>query len=258
MNVPPPIPGESPKAHNAFKVYCDVDGHITQVAKRLQCSLQNITKWQRKFDWKKRFERQRQAECSSKIQAQERATEAIATISEAEKASVWRAAFVLAARFIRRANEIANIQPHAAATLTKTAFSIIESVKGGVAGGFQVNVGVINAAEKQFPSLAFDDAGKPVKEVDFIRSYEQALKVLDAGEIAALPCDNWSPNSIDATPVFTKPEPDVAQMSNSKPEKTVPSRMAAEECPTSDGVGPAEVSQTKGTLPFYLMLDDAY
>jgi hypothetical protein len=170
------------------------------------------------------------------IKAEERATGAIAGISESEKASAWRAAFNLASKFIERANQIHDVQPVAAATLTRTAFTILESVRGGVAGGFRVNVGVVNQAAQQFPAIAFNADGQRIEgDPNLGMSYEEACKMLDAP--APLPCSNWSKDSPDATPTF-EPEP----------ERGVPSRI--NEVPID---GPPTSEAEPGFLPSYLI-----
>jgi hypothetical protein len=252
MNTPLRLESESEKAWIAFDAYAQMGEtrSIRKCARQLNKSTTILARYSKKHRWLKRIAAQQRRECEQKIQAEKKATEAVAVITETEKAAAWRDAFVLAARFLEHASKIFTSSPGNAATLTKVAFTILDSVRGGVAGGFKINVGVVNEAVKQFPAIAFDDAGKPVKEVDFIRSYEQALAIIDAGETAQeLPCDNWSKDSPDATPVFTPEEPDEPDTSRAREPKqrTVPSRMG-EECPTGDD----------SKMPFHQMLGDIH
>jgi hypothetical protein len=167
-----------------------------------------------------------------------RAAEVAATITENEKANAWHEAFELAGKFIRRAKAIHEKDESAAASLARAALAILESIQGGFARG-QFNVGVnVNAMTQSFPSIAFDDSGAPVDpSAHFIQSYEQAVALLEKGE--DLPCDNWNPDSIHATPNVNhavteaeSPSKTADMVSEEPPERTVPSRM--DSIPTRD------------------------
>jgi hypothetical protein len=238
MNTPQRLDNEGEKAYNAFDAYVQMGEKRSQLAlgRRLAKSRQLISRWSSKFDWKARIAAQQRVETQMKINAETKAVEKIATITESEKATAWRAAFLVAARFLNSAATMHEAKPVAAAALARAAFTIIESVRGGVTQGFSVNVGVVNQAAEQYPSLAFDADGKPIQGENLAMAYEEALAIM--GKPSELPCDNWNPDSVHATPVPPPPPEE-------PPERTVPSRM--DTPPTSN---------EPATLPSAMMYDN--
>jgi hypothetical protein len=264
MNTPPRLKGESARAYEGFRAYVELDGHPSKVAKKLACSRQNVDKWVSKWHWKDRLAAARQRECEEKIAAEAKATEIAATISETEKSNAWRRAFELAECFIKHAMTLHATDPSGAATLARVAFTILESVKGGAARGYSVGVNLNNVVA-QYPSVMLDDAGKPIEQVDFIRSYQEAVALLERGETP-----EWNEHSIDATPMpengtgeATTSDSDARLIGKSTPSAMdcksteaeveplstrhrVPARMTESEIPTSEGA----------TLPSHKMFDN--
>ena len=272
MNTPPKLKNETVKAFNALDAYCQMGEKrsFRAVARALHKSHQLLTRWAVKYCWKERIDRQQRRECEKKIAAENKAVEVAATITETQKAGAWYRAFELAECFIKHAMTLHAKDPSGAATLARVAFTILESVRGGVARGFNVGVNLNNVVA-QYPSVMLDDTGKPIEQVDFIRSYEEAVKLLNAGETHELPCDGWSASSPEATPTFengngesTTSDADARFIGKStssamdcksteaevEPLSTrhrVPARMSESEIPTSGD--PA-------TLPSFKMFDD--
>jgi amino acid permease len=67
--------------------------------------------------WKDRLAAQRLHECRQKIQAEERAVEAVAAITELERAQAARNCFNVANKFVSHADKIYDLQPSSAARL---------------------------------------------------------------------------------------------------------------------------------------------
>jgi hypothetical protein len=234
MTTPEPLPGETDKAYSAFKVFCESDNpSVTKVAAQLSKSRQLITRWASKYDWRRRFAAQRLREAQQKIEAEERATEKVAVVTEQERARAARKTFEVAERFVGHAEKIMEQHPVAAARLFAVGKDVTEGVSG-VARGYHVGVGVSIAMQRKYPTLAFDSDGQRV-EPSLIQSYEEALAILHAAEKSKppLPCDNWSPDHADATPT---PAPEEIEQENQDVilvDEGLPSRV--DTMPTSDG-----------------------
>jgi hypothetical protein len=172
MMTPMQLEGESVKAYNAFKIYCEVGGSTTKVARRLACSRQNVDKWFSKYRWKERFTALRQRDCEQKIAAETKATEAVATITEMERASVARRAFDVASRCINRADEILEQHPVSAVRLLAVGVDVAAAV-GGVARNFATA-----APNIEIVTQFIGQNGQPVEAPPEITSVEQAEAII--------------------------------------------------------------------------------
>ena len=188
--IPTQIKGESVKAHNAFKIYCEVGGSVGKVAKKLDCSCENIRKWQVKHDWKKRFAALKEAEARARNKAEAVATQAVAVVTEERRAHLAERIVALAEKFVERAHELTDKDERLmVARALGLAAEQIRSETSGASKNYQVSL----AVQKEYPTLTFDDEGKRIDTTHMlIRSYQQALEIIDAGESkgeTALPCE---------------------------------------------------------------------
>jgi transposase-like protein len=154
--TPARLPNETEKAFNAFKIYTEVGGSVTRVARRLGCSLQNVEKWRRKYDWKARFNAQRLRDCQQKIQAEERAIERTAQITEERRARAAARAFAVAERMIERADEVMTEHPVSSVRLLATGVDVAAQV-AGVARNYNVP-----APTLEIVTQFIDQNGQPV------------------------------------------------------------------------------------------------
>jgi hypothetical protein len=183
--------------------------------------------------WNDNTFHQRLREAQQKIEAEERATEKVAVVTEQERARAARKTFEVAERFVGHAEKIMEQHPVAAARLFAVGKDVTEGVSG-VARGYHVGVGVSIAMQRKYPTLAFDSDGQRV-EPSLIQSYEEALAILRAAEKSQppLPCDNWSPDHADATPTPTPEEIEQENQDVILVHEGLPSRV--DTMPTSDG-----------------------
>jgi hypothetical protein len=172
-------------------------------------------------------------------------------VTELERAKIADEVFEAAVECVRESRKLDPKHP-ARPRLLATGFTILQSMGGAATdyaqnGSIEVTT-VTGASERPAMTPEQCDA--------IIAAYEN--------KVNTLPCSDWSETDKDASPVFenvnTPPtEASVHSENNGLTvhcEKTVPSRMAVDECPTSDGVGPGEIPQSKGTLPWHLMFPD--
>jgi hypothetical protein len=127
-----------------------------RVARRLGCSLQNVEKWRRKYDWKARFNAQRLRDCQQKIQAEERAIERTAQITEERRARAAARAFAVAERMIERADEVMTEHPVSSVRLLATGVDVAAQV-AGVARNYNVP-----APTLEIVTQFIDQNGQPV------------------------------------------------------------------------------------------------
>jgi hypothetical protein len=226
--TPERLPNETERAFNAFTVFCEVGGSASKVAKQLACCRQNVTRWQKKHRWNERFKAQRQHECEQKIKAEERAVERTAQITEERRAHAAARAFAVGARMIDVADDIMLAHPTSSARLLATGVQTIALV-GGAATNYNVPAPTVDIVT-QFVG----QNGQSVEAPPEITSVEQAEAIIaeyeakQVDKVAELPCNNWLPDHVDASPtVESTVSPDYREPEKNPdiiPGKPVPSR----------------------------------
>jgi hypothetical protein len=179
----------------------------------------------------------------------------VAVVTEERRAQLAERIVALAEKFVERAHELTDRDERLmVARALGLAAEQIRSETSGASKNYNVSL----AVKKEYPVLTFDDEGKQIDTSHMlIRSYEEALAVLERGESqgeAALPCDGWSKDSIHSTPTFTEPDPNEPHefKREENPDYKIDSKARApsriDTMPTSDNTGAHGVKRSS-TIP---------
>jgi hypothetical protein len=172
-------------------------------------------------------------ECEKRIEAEEKALETTAQISEGRRAKLAYDAFELSEMFVREAKAVHTKHPMAAAKLAKTAIEISAMI-GGSATNYAAPPVALSIIQQW---VGKDEHGNPTEppppveelSLDQIESLAESLHA----KPEPLPCSNWSETDKDASPVIEPenlPSPDYHEPEpnpDAIPGKPVPSRMNA-------------------------------
>jgi hypothetical protein len=140
-------------------------------------------------------------EAQQKIAAETEAVERAAQITEERRARVAERAFAVAERMINRADEVMEEHPVSSVRLLATGVQTVALV-GGAASNYNVPAPTVEIVT-QF----IGQNGQLVEAPPEITSVEQAEAIIaeyeakQADKLAELPCNNWSPDHVDASPM---------------------------------------------------------
>jgi hypothetical protein len=219
MNVPEPLPNETPKAYMALTAYVEQGDKrtISKVARQLSKSRQLIVRWATKYRWKARLAAQVRHEHAQKINAEEQARAQVAVMSEESKSAAVRDVFRVARSLIALAshnaktsidttqslNERRLAASNAARFFTASAdLLLVMSDAGGVASDYAVPVGAqmqLNVVQQMVeqapkPILTIEDANAILEDEGYDGRAEPVIEQPEKTEGAPTGGDGGSSN----------------------------------------------------------------
>jgi hypothetical protein len=243
--TPLPLKNEGTRAFAAFQLYVEMGDKrsVRACARRLHKSPTIVGRWSKRHTWQKRLRQLELDECKLALAADEQAKLNVA--EERERLALRHASQKIKAaeKLFDRGHEILK-QPAKSSADSARMFAV-----AAMLGDSVLNVGFASLGPPpamQITTAFFNERGEPIESPSIENMPLDQLEAL-ASKLheapQALPCDGWSPDHVDASPVVAEPAPEP------EPEPSppgAPSRLGS--TPTSDGKG----ADGSGVLPEFV------